>query len=103
MLMSRVLEIRPNAMPREPSTSCAAKPIPMNGSTLSRSIEAKRLTDVDQARIVDFGSFPAELPYSHAINGPKAHGRSITRMPRMLQDQASVAIVARHFHAFSLT
>ena len=32
MLISRVLEIWPKAMPSAPSTSCAAKPIRMKGS-----------------------------------------------------------------------
>lgn len=33
----RVLQMTPNAMPSAPSTSCAAKPIRMNGQIADRS------------------------------------------------------------------
>ena len=37
MLISKVLEICPKAMPSAPSTSCAAKPIRMNGISVAGS------------------------------------------------------------------
>ena len=37
MLISKVLEIWPKAMPSAPSTSCAAKPIRMKGSSVAGS------------------------------------------------------------------
>src|SRR4051812_11736923 len=38
---SIVLEMTPNAIPSAPSTSCAANPTPMNGSSAERSNAAK--------------------------------------------------------------